>query len=805
MKTLFSTRGSWFAILLVLLTWSTRTVAQTITGRVLDQQTQEALPFANVVLKTPDNQLVQTTLTNEQGSFTLKAVAPGDYQLQVLQMGFANHSQPVQLVAGTPTLDLGSLTLAAAALNLAEVVVTGRKPLIEQKPDRVSMNVDGSLIAGGNDAYNILAMAPSVQLVDGNLSFRGKSNVLILLDGKRLPGANLETVLASIPGNQIDRIELISNPSSKYDADASGGVIEIYTKRSQELGWTANVGGDVRQGYRTGVGLNGGVRVSTLKFDLAASGSMVRREGFERSTTRRTFYEGRTPADSLSQSGDINKVSRDGSFNGSFNYHPDAKTTVGFGIDVLTGNLAGSGWARADLVQPVGLTRSDIQQDVLLRDAFTNYTTFYQHKLDTLGSVLLLNGNYSTYTNRQGQTFDQLIQGPSDLVGVPSRFRNFIPASYYIYTGAADYTKVWSPKTRLETGFKYTDTRNESRQNAETMTDGSWMPRELTPYSQLGYRERVAAGYFSLSHTINKLALQAGLRAERTHYQVVSGIDSSYLNLFPNVRADYSPSADYTASLSYAKNIRRPAYESLIPYERFVDTYTTIRGNASLRPEYQHSFSWNNLYKGYGLQLAYTQTMEAISTVYIYNETDLRFVKTFLNLPRHHLTTATFTAPVVPTKWWTMNNSVGVLHQQLSFPDPLDSTTPYAKRRTTLNLSSDNTFTWGKDWSVRVYGLYNSPSFNGWIDYDAYSYVSVGVRKSFWEKRASLNLQVVDMFYQLNFRTSSSIVPVVMEDITRNDTRQVRLAFTYTFGKADLKNKRIDPKSNADEVNRLGK
>lgn len=805
MKTFLTPRGIWYATLLVLLAWASGATAQTITGRVLDQQKQEALSFANVVLRLPTGDVKQAVLTDEQGAFTFKGVAPGAYQLQVLQLGFTTLSQAVQVAAGVP-LQLGSLGLVASAQKLDEVVVTGRKPLIEQKADRVSMNVNGSLLAAGNDAYSILAMAPSVQLVDGQLSFRGKGNVLILLDGKRLPsGTNLETVLASIPGNQIDHIELISNPSARYDADASGGVIEIYTKRSQSLGWTANLGADARQGYRSGAGLNGGLRLSTPKLDLALSGSLVRRAGFERTVAHRTLYEGRTPVASLSQSGDIEKVAHDGSFSGSLNYHLDAKTTVGAGLDVLTGDLRGAGTAQADLMQRNGLTTNQIVQKVLLRDAFTNYTLFYRRTLDSLGSTLLLNGNYSTYTNRQEQAFDQYVRGPLDSASVPSSFRNSIPATYAIYTAAADYTKVWSPATRLETGLKYTDTHNESRQNAEILANDTWVSQPLTPFSQLGYRERVGAGYASFSHTQGPLTLQAGLRAEGTHYQVVSGIDSSYFNFFPNARADYKVSDTYTTSLAYAKNIRRPAYESLIPYERFVDTYTTIRGNAALRPEYLHSFSWNNLYKGYGLQLAYTQTVSAISTVYLYNEATLRFIKTFANLPSRHLATATLTAPLAPTAWWTMNNSVGINYQQLSFPDPLAPAATYTKRQTSVSLSTDNTFSWGHGWSTRVYGLYNSPSFSGWVDYDAYSYVSVGVRKTFLEKRASLSLQVVDLFYQLNFRVSSSIPPVVMDNTTRNDTRQVRLAFTYTFGKADLKGRHLDPKGNANEVNRLGK
>lgn len=799
------------ATLLLWLLATTGALAQTtLTGRALDGATQQGLSFANVVLKTdgPTSKIAQAAVADEAGRFALPGVRAGSYQLQVLQLGFATFTRPVQVAAGQSVLDLGTLPLQPAAQSLGEVVVTARKPLLEQKPDRVVMNVDGSLLAAGNSAYEVLAAAPAVQLVEGRpLTFRGKTGVLIFLNGKRLPGGtSLETLLASIPGDQLDRIELISNPSAKYDADAAGGVIEIYTKRAKELGWSANVGGNFRQGHRSGGGANGGLRVSTPKFDLAASASASGRGGFERSTGSRAFYADRTgsPIASLTQQADLDKTLHSNSFSASLNYHPSARTTVGFDADWQSGSLAGSGYANAVLMQPVGRTTSATQQNVVLRETFSNYTAFYKQELDSLNSNVLLSTNYATLHNIQQQDFDQVLRGAADSVGRSSHFRNYIPAVYHISTSTADYTKVFGPDTRLEAGLKYTATRNQSRQEAESLVGGTWQPQALSPFAQLGYQEQVVAGYLNVNHTFGKLSLQGGLRAERTHYRVESGIDSSYFNLFPNLRADYKGSADYTTSLAYAKNLTRPAYENLIPYERFQDTYTSQRGNARLRPEYAHSFSWNNLYKGYGLQLSYTQTTGAISQVYRYDAAMVLLTSTFQNLPQRHLATAVLTAPVAVAKWWAMNSSLTLSYQQLNFPDPFDAAATLTRSKTTFSVSSDNTFTLGKGWSARVFGFYNSPSQNGLFDYAAYSYVVTSVKKTFLNKRASLSLAVVDPFYQLNFRYSTSVRPVEYTSLQFDDTRYVKLAFTYNLGKADFKSKRVETKTNADERGRLG-
>jgi outer membrane receptor protein involved in Fe transport len=798
---------------LFLLLWllaATAALAQTtLSGHALDSATQAGLSFANVVLKTtgPTGKITQAAVADEAGRFALPGVRAGSYQLQVVQLGFTTHTQAIEVVAGTITLDLGTLRLMPAAQSLGEVVVTARKPLLEQKPDRVVMNVDGSLLAAGNSAYEVLAAAPAVQLVEGRpLTFRGKTGVLIFLNGKRLPGGtSLETLLASIPGEQIDRIELISNPSAKYDADAAGGVIEIYTKRAQELGWSANVGGNFRQGHRSGGGANAGLRVSTPKFDLAASGSAGGRGGFERSTGSRAFYAARDgrPIASLDQRADLTKTLQNGSFSTSLNYHPSARTTVGLDADWQAYSLIGSGYTNARLMQLVGRTSSATQQDVVLRESFSNYTAFYKHELDSLHSNFLLSTNYATLRNTQQQEFDQVLRGPVDSVARPSHFRNYIPAVYHISTTTADYAKVYGLATRFEAGLKYTDTRNQSRQEVASLVSGSWQPQALTPFAQLGYQEQVAAAYLNLNQTVGKLSLQGGLRAERTHYRVEQGIDSTYFNLFPNLRADYKVSADYTTSLAYAKNIHRPAYESLIPYERFQDTYTSQRGNARLRPEYAHSFSWNNLYKGYGLQLSYTQTTGAISQVYRYDAATVLLTSTYQNLPQRHLATAVFTAPVAVAKWWAMNNSLTLSYQQLNFPDPFDAGT-LTRRITTVSVSSDNNFTLGKGWSARVFGFYNSPSQDGLFDYAAYSYVVTSVKKTFLDKRASLSLAVVDPFYQLNFRYSTSVRPVEYTSLQFDDTRYVKLSFTYNLGKANFKSKRVETKTNADERGRLG-
>ena len=781
----------------------------TVSGRVLDGATQQGVSYATVVLRAPavagvEGRVIQSGLADENGQFALQGVKAGTYQLGVLLLGYTPLQQPFQLAAGTPTVAVGTLTLQPTSQALQEVTVVAQRPLVEVKPDRITMNVDKSVLAAGNDALSILSMAPSVQVQGGRPTLRGKANVLILLNGQRLPGSNLETVLSSIPGDQIERIELITNPSAKYDADASGGVIEIYTKRSRELGWTGSLGGNVSQGVRTAEGLTGSLRLGSPKVDVAVSASINNRDGFERGRETRQLYAGLQPVGSLRQDNDFLTTLRDASLNASLNYRLSEQHAVGAEVQVTNARLLGLGNIEALIQRGPDSTLSTSANNADLRLRLTNYTLFYKNTLDKLGSNLLLTGSYAQYVSNQQQTFDQRLRSADSVQVTTVAFRNVAPATYGIFTGAADYLRVWSPALRGEAGMKYTATTNDSQQRFEALTPAGWQAQPATPFSNLGYQERIGAGYLNVNYTTGKLALQAGLRAENTHYSVVGGIDSSYFNLFPNLRADYKMSGHYTTSLAYARNLNRPGYENLIPYELFINNYTSRKGNSRLQPEFAHSFSWNNLYKDHGLQFTYTQTTNAIATVYHYDPSTLRFVLTPENFRERHLANLSLTAPLHPVKWWTMNNSASLLYQALTLADPSQEQSYFVKNKVYYTLSVDNVFSIGKNWTVQLNAMYNSPSFSGMLDYGAYTNVRAGVKHTFLANRATLRLDVADLLYTANTRVSSDLVPIVTTSLIRSDTRRVKLSFTYKFGKTDLKSKRVQPKGNGDELNRLG-
>nr|WP_315420915.1 outer membrane beta-barrel protein [uncultured Pedobacter sp.] len=771
-----------------------------IKGKVIDDK-KTGIPYSSVALWNADGTaLVKGAITTLEGLFTVDA-KPGEYTLILSNMGFIKSTKKVALTADKD-LELGDITLNADIQNLQEVKIVGSKPFIQQKTDRIILNVGESVLAAGNDAYSIIGMAPSVQMSNGNISMEGKSNVLIILDGKKIPNATLSNILSSIPGDQIDRIELITNPSSRYDASASGGVIEIYTKRSKKLGWTANTGGNLTQGYRFGGGANAGLRIGAPKLDFTLNGSYNKRGHIERGYDNRVLFQGVNRVGNFNQTIDISDgAAADGSINASLNYYINKKNTIGADYTFVKVHMYGKGDVDALISQPNNFSKVNTFNNLDLKVDFANYDVFYKLDLDTLGSNLLLTANYTNYISNQNQQFNQDKFNNGATTPDVSLFRNKASSNYDIYTTSLDYTQNLNPALKLESGLKYTYTTNSSRQNPANFINNQWQETGGV-FNNLGYKEQIPAAYLNLNYEVGKFNFQAGLRGEFTQYSVVMGLDSNYFNLFPNVRADYKVTKNYTTSLAYAKTINRPSYDDLIPYELYIDNYTLTRGNALLRPEYQHAFTWSNLYKKYSLRFGYTQTEDAIMSTILYDQNTLKFIKTKANFLKNHLVSASFGFPVRFAKWWNSNNRLSGYYQNIRFPDPVANANIMIREKYYFTISSNHTFKISPTVSGELSASYESPTISGLYNYDGYSNVTAGIKKKIFKNQGFIKFDVSDIFYKNNQLLSTNIVPLITESIHRVDTRRARIAFGYNFGKIG-NDRRIQTNGNGDELGRL--
>lgn len=774
-----------------------------ISSQIIDQN-GNPIPFASIQLKqdSSSKKLIKGAISDIEGSFLLKDIPVGLYILEVTNMGYQPYSKSIVLEKDVD-VNLKKVVLNTDLFGLNEVVITSKKKLIEQKPDKIIMNIEQSILAAGNDLYNILAMAPALQVINGTIFMQGKTGVLVILDGKKLPGTTLENVLSAIPGDQINRIEIITNPSSKYDADASGGVIEIYTKRNKALGWSASIGGNGSMGEKAAGGMNAGFRLNTKRIDFNIDGSYSERTKIEQGSQSRFLYDSTDKVGELTQRIDFTDNSiKNNTFNTGFNYQIDDRNTIGaeFGFTKVSYDGIGDVNSQINDLDEILLTssRNKIKWGI---DLF-NYNLKYKTELDSLGSNLTFLGSYANYKNDKTQFFDQTQSYGNSNREFRSQILNITPADFDIYTFSGDFTKVWAKGMKLEAGLKYTHTSNESSQFKEELSNGNQVTNNLS----LAYKEEIIASYANLNLNFgDKLSMQLGIRAENTSYTIRDASDDNYFKLFPNVRFDYEVNENLTSSVGYSKNINRPGYEMLIPFEMLIDNYTVRKGNALLEPEYAHNFFFNQIFKSASLRFAYTITDDAISDLYLYDANSQHYVATQNNFLKSHLFSSSLFVPVQVQQWWDSNIAVNGFYKNLNFPSVLNPNIINSKSKYYYTFNTFNSFDLGKNWSSELNFYYYSAFFDGLYDFSDFSNLSFGIKKSMFKNKAFLKFDVSDVLYKSNIKVSTNELPAISNSLLEMDTRRVRVSFRYNIsGKSKVKSKPIKERGNEIELDRLG-
>ena len=687
---------------------------QLIQGSVSDASGTPIAYASYAVLDAASGKPLKGGLVDSVGHFSLEALAKGNYQVNVSAIGYQETSVALA-IPGSATL---SVQLAAADNAIEAVTISARRVQpIEQRPDRMVMNVAGSVLAAGNTVYDLLSMAPAVSVAGDGISVQGKSNVLIILDGRRLPNASLKDLLSAIPGDQIERMEIITNPSAKYDADA-GSVIEIYTKNKGGVdAWSANASLHAAQGKLFHSGANLGLLYNKNKLSFNLSGSYTNTGHLEQGGMDRDIFQGHDAIGELQLDKDLD--GRIGVWNlaSGLSYQLQENQRIGVDVNVLNSDIQMDGGleSRRRMYAPEESENTPIAMDLGLLTAMQSVNSTYSLRFDSLGSSLDVSGNYTHYVNRQNQTFLPF--------GLPDQnVFNDVKANYDIFTGAVDYQKLFSENSSLAVGAKYTNTRNNS-QDATGNEAPSGDPLRL------GYEENILGLYANYEQGITDyLSLQVGLRAEHTDYALKAAADSSYWNFFPKARLDFTLSKQYSTSLYYAANISRPNYSLLVPYTRYFDTYTVQVGNPSLRPEYSHTFGWSHRYHNYSLSLEYQHVKDAISNSVQYDESNTFFINKMLNFSKRQLWAANLTIPFKVGGFWQSFNTLGAYHQSLDLPDPF-SGDPVSRSNNYISFNTNNVFTLSQGWDMDLSAFYTGDRLRGVYIDEHLSNVSFGVRK----------------------------------------------------------------------------
>lgn len=802
--------------LLISLLLSTSVLAQTpaIEGRITDRQ-QKPVPFATIALmNAADSALVKVAVGTESGTYSLTGVKAGTYRVGVTSVGYEKAVSTPFAFDGMAKKIIPDILLNEGSRLLNEVSVKARKPLVEVQADKLVLNVESSLTAAGSAAIELLQKAPGLQVdPNDNLTLQGKNGVRLYIDGRPSPlgPADQAAYLRTLQASDIEAIEIITQPSARYDAAGNAGIINIRLKKNKNFGTNGSLTAGFAQG-RYFPKYNGSVSLNHRTKKVNLFGTYSQRNARDWSFINLYREQSNLFFDQRSQS---RFRSAGGNLKAGADFFLNAKST--FGV-LINGNLRhsdGTTQGRTPIgpldKQPTQILLADNQNE----SDRSNWTGNLNYRYaDTTGRELNVDADYGFFRSASEAFQPNRYVNPETNVTLFERnYRMNTLTNIDLYTLKADYTqRLW--KGRLSTGFKAASVRTDNGFDFFDLIDNR--PRRNTDRSnQFDYTETITAGYVSYDRSAGKWQWQAGLRLEHTHsdgrltsetQQADARVVRRYANLFPSAGLTYRPDASNSLGLTYSRRIDRPTYQSLNPFESKLDELTYQKGNAFLRPQYTNTVQASHTYK-YKLTTSlsfsriddfFTEITDTIET----SGSQPRNYITTRNLARQDVVSLNISYPFSLTKWWNVYLNVSAYRST----NRADFGAGRLIRLTAnvLSLYAQHTLTLPRKWNLELSAFYTSPSlWGGTFRNRRFWGSSIGLQRKVLADRGSVNLTVADPFNSQRWRGISQFGGLYMDASGGWESQQVRVNLTWNFGRQQIKAARQRRTGSEEESKRL--
>lgn len=783
-----------------------------LNGR-LTTVTGEPVPFANVVLLNAiDSAFVKGTVTTDSGAFIMNDAPNGTYFIRYSAVGFQPYNSPAfELHAGkNKTLD--TQVLEEDAQLLEEVTIQAEKPLVEQLIDRTVVNVENSVMTKGSSALQVLERSPGVfvDMRNNTISLNGRGNVLVLLNGKtmRLPVAQVVAMLNGMSANDIEKIELIATPPANYDADGTGGIINIVMKKQDEVGTTASA--SLTAGYGWGEKGTASVNVShnTGTVNLYGGYSFFRNrttDGWDATGGQNMpLFGGKLLVDAGSHPQSASN-SHDGSL--GLDLHL-GKTNIGGSVRHLVNydDREVSNYGRYYIITADSLLVMDA--GISGRSKWTNtITNLYLERHMREGRKLNIDLDYVGYHGERpsdGKAFFYNASGDEvHPEGAIFSNRQLTTATVVIHVGVlkADYTNPINDNITWTSGIKGTFTGSSSLSSIRALIDDEWTtsPRYQND-TNMG--EVIGAAYTSLSWQITpSLGLSAGVRYEYSQTynegdKEENEIDRKIAKLFPSVFLSKKLNEDLELQLSYTKRISRPAFNDLTSYLMYIDPMSVGTGNPSLHPTITNNVRAGINYKGYTFSLLASRDDHPI-VLYQVSESpagDIMYNNPQNMAYQNNLTLQT-DLPFALAPWWTMNLSLSGSLRQFKLSHTKEK---LVKTYVTATLNGRQSFTLPKNFSLEISGWFNAVQYDGSKRLDGFGMLNAGISKELKNNGGTLQLGVEDLLKSMkvsgHFGTITNEVFGLYADFIYKaesaNYRIVRLSYTRSFGNSKAHSRR---------------
>ena len=768
-----------------------------ISGQIVDNKSNKPIPYASVALiAKPDSALAGGALCDENGNFELLNTPTGRFWLRISFIGFKTvFRDSIFINPNSPTLNLNQIKLTASSTNLKEVNIVENQDLLIQNIDKRVFNVDQNIVTQGASATEVMQQVPGVSVdADGGISLRGSSDLNILIDGKpsTLTGGR-NAILDQIPASSIERIEIITNPSAKYDADGGGGMINIVLKKNNKPGinGSVNLNAGNREKYNGSINLN----ISNKKWNISTSYSYRNDYRFNRSTNERFNFFADT-AYYLNTAGyetnrNINHLIRT-----TFDYELSKSFNYTIGVTASSQNKKSNGDVDYDYLLPNFDELAKSQRFSVQKNNGFNYELNGGFKKKFVKKLAEWTFDFNL-SNSQGKDTAGYRQYFDDILVVPRPFQNNTTfAKSRIVTLQTDYN-ITIKKIKIESGLKYINRNidNDFISNSRNASDESFV-YDAGISNHFVFNEQVAGAYTSLSGSLkNGWAYQAGLRAEQTFttsnlITTNQQFNYNYFGLFPSayLLKKYKEKNEFRAG--YSRRINRPNSRQLNPFPEYNDPYNLYIGNPFLRPEFTNSYELSHTYK--------TNNWNIYSSIYNRFTTDVTqrvrsvnedgvAITTFSNLNTRSASGGEVTMKWTAKKWIDITGNFNVYYTILkgTLSDQTLKNENWAwNTRLITNINTN------KNISFQISGNYLGPMVLAQGRSKSFYAVDFGLRKSLNKQNLTITANVSDIFDTRQWGVETGGFNFTSSNVRKRESRIFTIGLTWRIGKTDFQTKK---------------
>ena len=788
---------------------SIQLTAQTasLRGSVLSED--GVLDYATVILHAgADSAIVKVAATDETGKYRIPGLAAGTYFLEVSYVGL-NTAFTDLFTLENSSLELDPILLRAQSAEIASVEVVAKRPMIEVLADKTVFNVENTLNATGTDGFELLRKAPGV-IVDNNnnIIVDGKTGVQIFINGKPsiLAGDDLINYLRSLQSSDIAAVEIITQPSSKYDAAGNAGIINIRLKKDKRLGTNGSLNTGYAYGqnsrYNASLSLNKRTRTSNIYGNYSGSTGTT----FSFINLDRTQFgvrydsESETLADNTAHN-----------FKVGYDWFPDSKHTFGVLVDANLFYNNSEGFTNTPIIplNTGSLAQTLVSNSNTIGDN-QNLNGNLNYKFqDTLGHELTFDLDYGVYgRDRTNFQPNRYLDGNTNALLFERNFRMITPTNIDIFSAKLDYAQnAFGGKLAFGGRISLVETDNDFQffnvVDGEDFFDDTRSNRFL-------YTEQINAAYFNFNKKWEKWNLQVGLRAEQTISEgdLISAqsnpednVKRNYLDWFPSGGLTYTPSYKSSWALTYSRRIQRPNYETLNPFESQIDELSFSRGNPFLQPQYTDNIKLSHTHK-YRLttSLSYSKINDFFAQVTQTLGEDRNFIMT-RNIANQEIWNVGVSYPFEVKKWWNVYLSLNAFHAAYQGSDE----NFVAIDQSTLSLYGQNSFQLPAGFSFEVSGWYSSPSvWGGTYLTRSMGSLDMAVQKKLLDDQLTIRVSMSDILFTSPWEADMRFGDLYIDGTGGWESRQVRVNVSYGFGNQNVKKAR-DRKTGAEnEKSRLG-